>query len=1038
MYLPETMVSLPFILLLFAVLQAPSSSLHSKSGDREELLQFKEGLSDPLGSLSSWNSSNADFCRWAGVTCSRRHPGRVVSLSLPSRDLGGTISPAIGNLASLRKLDLRSNMFYGEVPHTIGRLHRLRELVIQNCSLDGEIPQELGNCSNLMGLNLTRNQLKGRIPDALGSASRLQYLDLSYNNLVGGIPPSIGNLSSLVILSLYQNNTDGTIPEVLSHLNHLQKIQVARNNFSGTIPPLFFNISSLQILGFGSNKLQGSIPPDAGANLPILKELHLGNNRLSGMLPSSLANATNIQVLSLARNRFQGRVPPEIGKLCPPRVELGGNRLEARNDEDWEFLRSFTNCSRLQLIDLDGNNFGGMLPGYVANFSRQLQWLGMGENQMSGVIPPGIGNLVNLIYLDFGGNNLQGVIPEEIGRLQNLKSLMLQENRLSGQIPSSLGNLTQMLTLALSYNQLDGSIPKSLGNLERLTSLDLSSNRLTGGIPGEIFTLSSLTDFLSLSGNYLSGVLPPQAGSLKHVAHLDISRNNLSGNIPEALGDCENLVYLTLDGNFLTGGIPRSLGNLKALSILNLTRNAFSSSIPRELGKITGLQQLYLAHNNLSGSIPLILGNLSALIELDISYNHLDGEVPSSGVFSNLTGLSILANDGLCGGIPELRLPSCHVKPHNKQRQLSLMILLPVVLIVTSLLLLCSVLFLFKGKITVGKMKIPSLYKIDEKYPRVSYNELFHATDGFAPANLIGAGKYGSVFKGNLSLSASENDATVAIKVFNFHQSGSFRSFMAELEVLRQVKHRNLINIITSCSSIDSRGNDFHALVFKFMPNYSLDKWLHPGADEQWHKLSLVQLLNIAVQVADALDYLHNNSQPSIIHCDLKPSNIMLGSDWTAYVADFGISKLVGESMDRYMSSSGNSVVIRGTIGYVAPEYGESGQVSAAGDSYSFGITLLEMFTGRAPTDDMFTKGLSLHLFAEMAFPDKISEIVDPTLVQPFDNDARLDTALACITSALRVGISCSKKAPLERMSMKNAAVELHRTRDSLLEEYFV
>ncbi|CAL4957959.1 unnamed protein product [Urochloa decumbens] len=1032
------MVSLPFILLLFAVLQAPSSSLHSKSGDREALLQFKEGLSDPLGSLSSWNNSNADFCRWAGVTCSRRHPGRVVALSLPSRGLGGTISPTIGNLTTLRKLDLGSNMFSGEVPHTIGQLHRLRELVIENCSLDGEIPQELGNCSNLKVLSLATNQLQGRIPDALGSASRLQYLYLTYNNLVGGIPPSIGNLSLLVLLSFYQNNMDGTIPEVLSHLNHLQHIQVARNNFSGTIPPLFFNISSLQILGFGSNKLQGSIPPDAGANLPILKELHLGNNRLSGMVPSSLANATDIEVLSLARNNFQGMVPSEIGKLCPRRVELGGNRLEAKDEEDWEFMRSFTNCTRLQLLDLNNNNIGGILPGYVANFSRQIQWLSMAGNKISGVIPPGIGNLASLVDLEFAGNNLQGVIPEDIGRLQNLMLLWLQENRLSGRIPFSFGNFTQMLTLALSHNQLDGSIPKRLGNLKRLTSLDLSYNRLTGVIPDEIFTLSSLTDFLSLSGNYLSGVLPPHAGSLKHVARLDISRNNLSGNIPEALSDCENLVYLTLDGNFLTGSIPKSLGNLKALSILNLSRNAFSSNIPRELGKITGLQQLYLAHNNLSGSIPLILGNLSSLIELDISYNHLDGEVPSLGVFANLTRLSVLGNDGLCGGIPELKLPSCYVKPHNKQRQqLLLIILLPVGLIVTSLFLLCSLLFLFKGKITVGKMKISSFQKIDEKYPRVSYNELFHATDGFAPANLIGAGKYGSVFKGNLSLSASSNDATVAIKVFNFHQSGSSRSFMAELEVLRQVKHRNLINIITSCSSIDSRGNDFHAIVFKFMPNYSLDKWLHPAADEQWHKLSFVQLLNIAVQVADALDYLHNNSQPSIIHCDMKPSNIILGSDWTAYVADFGISKLVGESMDRYMSNSGNSLGIRGTIGYVAPEYGEGGQVSAAGDSYSFGITLLEMFTGRAPTDDMFTEGLSLHLFADMAFPDKISEIIDPSLLQPFDNDARLDTALACITSAIRVGISCSKKAPLERMSMKNAAVELHRTRDSVLEEYF-
>lgn len=119
-------------------------------------------------------------------------------------------------------------------------------------------------------------------------------------------------------------------------------------------------------------------------------------------------------------------------------------------------------------------------------------------------------------------------------------------------------------------------------------------------------------------------------------------------------------------------------------------------------------------------------------------------------------------------------------------------------------------------------------------------------------------------------------------------------------------------------------------------------------------------------------------------------------------------------------------------------EYGQGGQVSVAGDSYSFGITLLEMFTGRAPTDDMFRKGLSLHLFAEMAFPDKISEIIDPILlhVEQFEKDARLYIALDCITSAISVGISCSKQAPSERMSMKNAAATLHRIRDSVFEYY--
>jgi Leucine-rich repeat (LRR) protein len=195
------------------------------------------------------------------------------------------------------------------------------------------------------------------------------------NNLVGHIPPSLGNLSVLQKLTLFQNTLEGTIPEGLSRLRYLQCIEAGRNNLTGTLPPLFFNISSLRYFGFSSNNMHGRLPPDAGSHLPDLEVLLLGGarnkNNFSGTIPPSLSNATKLQILGLANNKFEGKVPPEIGKLCPVNVQMSCNMLHAEDDADWEFLRYFTNCTRLQVLDIGNNTLGGVLPSFVANFTGQ-------------------------------------------------------------------------------------------------------------------------------------------------------------------------------------------------------------------------------------------------------------------------------------------------------------------------------------------------------------------------------------------------------------------------------------------------------------------------------------------------------------------------------------------------------------------------------------------------------------------------------------------------------------------------------------------
>ncbi|KAJ4818162.1 Leucine-rich receptor-like protein kinase family protein [Rhynchospora pubera] len=208
------------------------------------------------------------------------------------------------------------------------------------------------------------------------------------------------------------------------------------------------------------------------------------------------------------------------------------------------------------------------------------------------------------------------------------------------------------------------------------------------------------------------------------------------------------------------------------------------------------------------------------------------------------------------------------------------------------------------------------------------------------------------------------------------------------------------------------------------MPNGNLHRWVHPEIDEHGplSPLSLTQRLNITIDSADALYYLHHHCQPSVIHCDLKPSNILLGEDLSACVGDFGLAKLLPDPISRSLIESESSIGIRGSIGYVPPEYGEGGPVSAAGDVYSFGVLLLEIFTGRNPTEYMFKDGVTLHNFVEVSYPMHVMDIIDPILapVAVMKSDA-FNKVFECLASIIEVGLGCSKRSPvLERIKDVN------------------
>ncbi|EOA23493.1 hypothetical protein CARUB_v10016684mg, partial [Capsella rubella] len=841
-----------FLLLAFSALMLLEAYRFTDETDRQALLEFKSQR----------------------VTCGRRHK-RVTRLDLGGLQLGGVISPSIGNLSFLISLNLSDNSF------------------------GGTIPQELGNL--LLNLRLYSNNLGDGVPSELGSLTRLVTLYLGRNNLQGKLPAWLGNLTSVRYLGFGGNNLQGGVPDSMARLTQLMHLELSTNNFSGVFPPVIYNISSLLWLNIFQNGFSGSLRPEFGNLLPKLQEIYMGNNDFTGAIPTSLANISNLQTFRMEYNNLTGSVPVSFGKLRNLKsLSFLGNYLGCHSSRDLEFLGALTNCTKLEELDVSGNRLEGDLPNSIANFSRKLISLHLGNNLISGTIPHDIGNLINLQTLTLAKNLLTGILPNSLGKLVDLGEVSFNSNKLSGEIPSSIGNITRLEQLYLSNNSFEGTIPPSLGNCSHLLDLRIGYNKLYGAIPKEVMQIPTLV-YLSITGNYLTGVLPSDVGRLQNLLLLSLGKNNLSGQLPQALGKCFSMERLYLQGNSFDGDIPDIKG------LVGVTRVDFSN-------------------NDLSGSIPGYFANFALLEYLNLSFNKFEGKVPTEGKFQNSTVVSVFGNKNLCGGIKEFQLKPCRAETRHSShlRKVAIGVSVGVTSLLMLFIALVSLIWFRKRKKNQHTDNtVPSTLEIFHE--KISYRDLRNATDGFSLSNMVGSGSFGTVFK---ALLPTENKI-VAVKVLNLQRHGAMKSFMAECESLKDIRHRNLVKLLTACASVDFQGNEFRALIYEFMPNGSLDMWLHPREVEEIRRplrsLTLLERINIAIDVASALDYLHVHSLEPIAHCDLKPSNVLLDDDLTAHVSDFGLSRLLfkfeKESFFNQLSSGG----VRGTIGYAAPEYGIGG-----------------------------------------------------------------------------------------------------------------
>ncbi|CAD6203031.1 unnamed protein product [Miscanthus lutarioriparius] len=491
----------------------------------------------------------------------------------------------------------------------------------------------------------------------------------------------------------------------------------------------------------------------------------------------------------------------------------------------------------------------------------------------------------------------------------------------------------------------------------------------------------------------------------KRVINLILAYHRLVGPIPPEIGRLNQLQTLSLQGNSLYGSLPPELGNCTKLQQLYLQGNYLSGYIPSEFGDLVELEALDLSSNTLSGSIPHSLDKLSKLTSFNVSMNFLTGAIPSSGSLINFNETSFVGNLGLCGKQinsvckDALQSPSNGLQSPspddmiNKRNGNSTRLVISAVATVGALLLVALMCFwgcfLYKnfGKKDMRGFRVElcggsSVVMFHGDLP-YSSKDILKKLETMDEENIIGAGGFGTVYK-----LAMDDGNVFALKRIVKTNEGLDRFFDRELEILGSVKHRYLVNLRCYCNSPSSK-----LLIYDYLPGGSLDEVLH----EKSEQLDWDARINIILGAAKGLSYLHHDCSPRIIHRDIKSSNILLDGNFEARVSDFGLAKLLEDE------ESHITTIVAGTFGYLAPEYMQFGRATEKTDVYSFGVLVLEILSGKRPTDASFIeKGLNIVGWLNfLAGENREREIVDLNCegVQTETLDALLSLAKQCVSS---------------------------------------
>ncbi|KAG2686711.1 hypothetical protein I3760_09G020400 [Carya illinoinensis] len=839
--------------------------------------------------------------------------------------------------------------------------------------------------------------------------------------------------------------------------DRVAQIQVQNLGLSGPLPQNLNKLSMLTDLGLQKNNFTGALPSFSG--LSNLRNAYLDNNRFD----------------TIPGDFFDGLVSLEV---------LALDYINLNASTGWMFPTQLQESPQLRNLSCISCNLVGPLPSFLGMFSS-LSNLKLSVNNLSGQIPSLGGSALQMLWLnDQRGGGLTGPI-NMVTTVTSLTSLWLHGNQFTGEIPDSIGNLTLLKDLNLNGNRLVGLIPDSLVNMP-LENLDLSNNRLMGPIPkfkatkfsfnsnafcqstpGDLCApdVMALIEFLKWV-NYPSNLVSSWTGNQpcegqwlglscnpsNEISIINMPKFNLNGSLSPVVAKLSSLTQIRLQNNNLSGQIPQNWTSLKYLKTLDVSGNNIFPPLP----KFSGTVNLVIVGNPLlndtqsqetppAGNSPPENGPSSG-----------SSQSPSKNPSSPTTGSS--SNGDNTSG-----------KPKSSKRSILVSVLAPVasVAIVALLIIPLSIYYCKKRK---DVTPTPSSIVIHPRDPSdsdntvkivvanntkgstsaltgsgsgsrnssgmgeshvieagnliISVQVLRNVTNNFAPENELGRGGFGVVYKGEL-----DDGTKIAVKRMEagIITSKGLDEFQSEIAVLSKVRHRHLVSLL----GYSIEGNE-RILVYEYMPQGALSKHLFHWKSVKLEPLSWKRRLNIALDVARGMEYLHSMAHQSFIHRDLKSSNILLGDDLRAKISDFGLVKLAPDGEKSMVTR------LAGTFGYLAPEYAVTGKITTKVDVFSFGIVLMELLTGLMALDEdrpEESQYLAAWFWRIKSDKETLMAAIDPAL------DVKEET-FESISIIAELAGHCTAREPIQRPDMGHAVnvlaplVEKWKPFDDDTEEY--